>query len=293
MEVEKLVYGIYPKTNELRFHIGRWEKGKLPDAALNDEIETEKNVYYQILDENEIEHTDPLFNWYDILRPICLITDGIDLGPLSRFKETNSFYRMPIINSINGITIDPFDFSPLNENPPLPLYLPVGNHFNAFLPSPLSFYKMSRSTLSYDKFQTAIEKLYSEILKRFKIRKAVLYDPIPYEEKDVLDTSLLSDFQLKLVTTGKLYSGNVKGKLYSIISDYTPENFIISKKKSNVPGIKLIDGYSTKMENVSSINKAINSLDTDNIVISHREYLDFLPRIIADRKLELISMIGE
>lgn len=293
MEVEKLVYGIYPKTNELRLHIGRWEKEKLPDASLNGEIESEKRLFYQSLDGNEIEHTDPLFNWYDILRPLCLITDGIDLGPLSRFKETNSFYRMPIINSINGMTIDPVDFSPLNENPPLPLYLPDREHFSAFFPSPLSFYKMSRSALNYDKFQAGIEKLYSDILKQYGIKKAVLYDPIPYEENDVLDLGKLSEFQVRLVTTGRLYSGNIKGKIHSVIADYTPDNFKISREKSTVPGLKLIDGYSTKMENVGDMDKTIDSLDTDRVIISHREYFDFLPRIIADRKIELISRIGE
>ncbi len=293
MEVEKLVYGIYPKTNELRLHIGRWEKGRIPDASLNSEIESEKRSFYSTLNENSIEHTDPLFNWYDILRPICLMTDGIDLGPLSRFKETNSFYRMPVINYMGGLTMDPADFSPLNENPPLPLYVPDGNHFNAFLPSPLSFYKMSRTTLSYDKFQAGVEKLYREILGQLKLRKVVIYDPIPYGEKDVLDLSSLSEFQIRLVTTGKLYPGNIKGRLYSIISDYTQENFEISRLNSAVPGVKLIDGYSTKMESVVGINKILDSIDADRVIVSHREYFDFLPRMIADRKIELISGIGE
>jgi 5-methyltetrahydropteroyltriglutamate--homocysteine methyltransferase len=293
MKVEKLVYGIYPKTNELRLHIGRWEKGRIPDASLNTEIESEKRLFYGTLNENSIEHTDPLFNWYDILRPICLITDGIDLGSLSRFKETNSFYRMPVINYVGGITIDPADFFPLNENPPLPLYLPDGNHFSAFLPSPLSFYKMSRTTLSYDKFQEGLEKLYMEMLGQLKLSKVVIYDPIPYREEDVLDLSALSKFQIRLVTTGKLYPGNIKGKVYSIISDYTSENFEISRLNSAVPGVKLIDGYSTKMENVADINKVIDSLDTDRLIVSHSEYFDFLPRIIADRKIDLISRIGE
>lgn len=110
MQIDKLVYGIYPKTNELRLHIGRWEKGKIPDATLNENIESEKAMFYDLLKEGSIEHTDPLFNWYDILRPVSLIVDGIDLGPLTRFKETNSFYRMPVINNISGISIDPKDF---------------------------------------------------------------------------------------------------------------------------------------------------------------------------------------
>ncbi len=293
MQIDKLVYGIYPKTDELRLHIGRWEKGKLPDATLNENIESEKAMFYDLLKDGSIEHTDPLFNWYDILRPISLIIDGIDLGPLTRFKETNSFYRMPVISNISGISIDPGDFSPLNENPPLPLYVNNGNGFNAFLPSPMSFFKMSRSGIPYEDFQEKIEKVYAGILKGFNLKTLVLYDPMPYEKSDALDLTPLSDFKIKLVTTGKIYNDNIKGNLYSIIADYTDNNFSISKENSKVPGVKLIDGYSTRLENIGEINRTIESLDSDRVIISHREYFDFLPRIIADRKLDLISKIGE
>ena len=42
------------------------------------------------------------------------------------------FIKGAVINYMGGLTMDPADFSPLNENPPLPLYVPDGNHFNAF-----------------------------------------------------------------------------------------------------------------------------------------------------------------
>jgi 5-methyltetrahydropteroyltriglutamate--homocysteine methyltransferase len=293
MQIEKLVYGIYPKTNELRLHIGRWEKGKIPDATLNENMESEKAIFYDLLKEGSVEHTDPLFNWYDILRPVSLIVDGISLGSLTRFKETNSFYRMPVIDKISGISISPDDFSPLNENPPLPLYVNSGENFNAFLPSPISFFKMSRSNLPYSEFQEKIENIYANILKDFNIKSVVLYDPIPYEKSDILDLTNLKEFKLKVVTTGKLHSNNIKGNVYSIIADYNPENFKISKENSKVPGVKLIDGYNTRLEKIQDINRTIESLDADNIIVSHREYFDFLPRLIADRKLDLISRIGE
>ncbi len=293
MQVEKLVYGIYPKTNELRLHIGRWEKGMLPDASLSENIESEKALFYDLLSERSIHHTDPLFNWYDILRPISLIVDGIELGPLTRFKETNSFYRMPLVGDITGISVDPKNFSPLNENPPLPLYINSGEYFNAFLPSPVSFFKMSRSSIPYSEFQEKIENIYTGILKEFGLKSLVLYDPIPYEKTDVLDIRPMKDFKIKLITTGKLYSGNVNGNPYSIIVDYSAENFKISSEKSKVPGVKLVDGYNTRMETLSDINGKIESLDADRIIVSHSEYFDFLPRIIADRKLDLMSNIGE
>jgi 5-methyltetrahydropteroyltriglutamate--homocysteine methyltransferase len=293
MQVEKLVYGIYPKTSELRLHISRWEKGTIPDATLNENIKNDKEMLYNTMVENGIEHTDPLFNWYDIFRPLSLLIDGIELGPLTRFKETNTFYRMPEIQDVTGISIDPADFSPLNENPPLPLYLKSRAYFNAFLPSPLSFFKMSNSRIKYNEFQEKIEKIYIKILKEFHITSLVLYDPLPYSSSDILDISLLDDFKVKIVTTGKLFNSNVIGKPYSIIADYSAENFKIAREHSTVPGLKLIDGYSTRMEDVAEINKKINALDSNKIIVSHSEYFDFLPRIIADKKLEIIAKIGE
>ncbi len=293
MNIEKLVYGIYPKSNELRVHINRWEKGIIPDSSLNDMIMNEKNDLYKIYKDYNIVHTDPLFNWYDIFRPLTIIIDDMEPGPLTRFKETNTFYRMPIINGINDIIIDPAVFSPLNEEPPLPLYLKDDN-FNAFLPSPLSFYKMSQVSMEYKEFEKKLLSIYSKILKIFNINDVLLYDPLNYDKADIINITPLTDkFIVKIVTTGKLYKNNIKGKPYSIISDYDSNNFEIAKELSKVPGLKLIDGYNTKMEDLNEINNIIHNLDSDNLIVSHKEYFDFLPRIIADKKLNLMLKIGD
>ncbi len=293
MNIEKLVYGIYPKSNDLRVHINRWEKGIIPDSSLNDMIINEKNDLYKIYKDYNIIHTDPLFNWYDIFRPLTIIIDGMEPGPLTRFKETNTFYRMPIINGINDIIIDPAVFSPLNEEPPLPLYLKDDN-FNAFLPSPLSFYKMSQVSMEYKEFEKKLLSIYSKILKIFNINDVLLYDPLNYDKADIINITPLTDkFIVKIVTTGKLYKNNIKGKPYSIISDYDSNNFEIAKELSRVPGLKLIDGYNTKMEDLNEINNIIHNLDSDNLIVSHKEYFDFLPRIIADKKLNLMLKIGD
>ncbi len=293
MEVERLVYGIYPKSNELRLHIGRWEKGNIPDSTLNYNIESEKKLLYEKLNNYNIIHTDPLFNWYDILRPLSLIIDGIDLGPLTRFKETNTFYRLPVINNINGIDIDPADFSPLNENPPLPLYIEDEKNFAAFLPSPVSFYKMSRINMNYNEFEKKLENIYIKILKLYKTKNLVLYDPLPYSENDIIDLEALKNYKIRLVTTGNVHENNFKQKLYSIIVDYNTNNIPVSKKLSDVPGMKLIDGYNTKMENPDKLSEILSSLNLEKVIVSHSEYFDFLPRIIADKKIELISGVGE
>ncbi len=294
MKIEKLVYGIYPKTNDLRLHLSRWEKGLLPDSTINNEIIKEKEVLYKAYENFNITYTDPLFNWYDILRPIVLLTDNMEAGPLTRYKETNTFYRMPIVHEINDISIPPENFSPLNENPPLPLYIEKGENFNAFLPSPLSFYKMSKVDMKYEEFQEKLLNIYKNILKSFKTKSLVIYETLPLQKDDVLNLSQLTDkFSVKLVTTGRIYKSNIQGNLHSVICDDEYENIEISKSISRVPGIKLINGYNTRLESVDNINKILGKIGSDEVILSHKEYLDFLPRIIADKKVELMSRVGE
>ncbi len=294
MKVEKLVYGIYPKTNDLRLHLSRWEKGLLPDSTINNEIIKEKEILYERYKNLNITYTDPLFNWYDIFRPIVLLVDNMEAGPLTRYKETNTFYRMPIVHEINDITIAPEIFSPLNENPPLPLYVENGTDFNAFLPSPLSFYKMSKVDMKYETFEEKLLNIYKNILKNFKTNSLVIYETLPFQKDEVLNLSQLTDkFSVKLITTGRIYNNNIHGSPHSVVCDDEYENIEISKSISRVPGIKLIDGYNTRMESIDNINRDLEKIGSDEVILSHKEYLDFLPRIIADKKIELMSRVGE
>ncbi len=294
MKVEKLVYGIYPKTNDLRLHLSRWEKGLLPDSTINNEIIKEKEILYERYKNLNITYTDPLFNWYDIFRPIVLLVDNMEAGPLTRYKETNTFYRMPIVHEINDITIAPEIFSPLNENPPLPLYVENGTDFNAFLPSPLSFYKMSKVDMKYETFEEKLLNIYKNILKNFKTNSLVIYETLPFQKDEVLNLSQLTDkFSVKLITTGRIYNNNIQGSPHSVVCDDEYENIEISKSISRVPGIKLIDGYNTRMESIDNINRDLEKIGSDEVILSHKEYLDFLPRIIADKKIELMSRVGE
>ncbi|KJE49406.1 MULTISPECIES: hypothetical protein [Acidiplasma] len=294
MKINTLVYGIYPKTNELRLSISRWEKGLLPDAALNDRIDDEKHEFYDRLNNNGILYTDPLFNWYDIFRPLVLITDGMQPGPLTRYKETNTFYRMPEVSEIGGIKYSPDKFTPLNENPPLPLYAEYGKDFNAFLPSPYTFFRMSRVEMAYNDFEKQLLNNYVQILKKFRTKNVVLFDSMPYEKNSVLNLEdFVKEYNVRLITAGNIYKENIRGRPKSIICDNNENNVKIASEISDEPGIKLIDGYNTKLEKPEDIKNEALKYDLDSIIITHTEYFDFLPRMIADKKIEIMSKIGD
>ncbi len=106
VRMEGFVHGIYPKSEKLRVRIGRWERGSLSAGELNDLIADETAIYEDLFDGQAL-HTDPLFNWYDIFRPIVLMSSGMDLGPLTRFEETNTFYRIPQLHGLPSLRIPP------------------------------------------------------------------------------------------------------------------------------------------------------------------------------------------
>lgn len=301
VKVETHIFGIYPKTEELRIKINRWERGRLQTSEISETISKEKETYYKLVKDAGITtFTDPLFNWYDILRPIVLLSGG-KLGPLTRYKENNTFYRLPEFDAVSGLALDPTKSGEIEANPPLPLYQGTDEEgFSAFLPSPVTLYRMSQVSekVSKAKFVSAIIDNYLEICKKFGIRRISLFESFEYGDEDISFLDRLSDeLDVYLITEGEIRDeqfSKLNGKLYSIIVSDT-SNFSVALKHSKVPGIKLIDARNTKLETVDSVKSQIASVagGAEKVVVTVTDYLDFLPRSIADKKVEILSKVGE
>lgn len=304
VKIETHIYGIYPKTEDLRKKINRWERGKLETKEIAETLEREKDIYYDLIAQAGTgSFTDPLFNWYDILRPVALLS-GAELGPLTRYKETNTFYRLPEYQSVSGPTKNPLEHGELDSNPPLPLYRkPDSEGFSLFLPSPLTLLRMSelREGLSRDAFLKGIIPVYLEICKAYGAKNITFFEAFPYIDDDSLSflDSFTGDYRVYLITEGVLSENLFKGlksKPYSVVTG-DEGSFRVAADVSEAPGFKLVDAHNTKLENVSEIRKKAEKLasgsKSDKIVVANSDYLDFLPREIADRKVKILSEIGE
>lgn len=303
VSIETHIYGIYPKTEELRIRINRWERGRIPTKEISELLSKEKDVYYNLMKNSGITYfTDPLFNWYDILRPVALLS-GATLGPLTRYKENNTFYRLPEFSQLKGIEDDISSGMELQDNPPLPLYQGSDqNGFSAFLPSPISFYRMAQvdDSISKEKFISGITENYLEIFRKLGIKRATLFESFEYNGDDLsfLD-SLTGKLDVILVTEGEISDGIFKGlsgKPYSIVTGDV-DNAEVAARYSLVPGIKAIDAHNTKLENEKSVKERAESVaaktGSDTVLLANSDYLDFLPRSIADRKVGIMAGSGE
>lgn len=303
VEVETHIYGIYPKTEDLRKKINRWERKKIETKDIEETLRQEKDIYFDLVNKSGIDvFTDPLFNWYDILRPIVLLSGG-KLGPLTRYKETNTFYRLPEFDQVSELTADPTKDGELSSNPPLPLYRKADQKgFSAFFPSPVTLYRMSKvsDSISAGDFYKGIARNYVAICKKFGIKNVTLFEAFEYNGEDLsfLD-SLTENLRVYLVTTGEIsekHFASVSKKPYSVIAE-DEDNLNVASKVSEVPGIKIVDAHNTKLEDSSSLSKKVKTLSEKSgikrIVLANSDYLDFLPRGIADKKIEILSKVGE
>jgi len=295
MKVETMLYGIFPKSEHLRRKIGLWERNSLSGKEICQVLADEKERLYDLFKRNSLTYyTDPLLNWYDIFRPVALSLDGIELGPLTRYLETNTFYRRPVVSHVGKIKADPKDFFELKENPPLPLFN-LDKNASLFLPSPHTFYELSSvpGNLAFDSFSKAVLENYEKIANIFGTRKITLFDAVPYGRRSL---SFLNDFAKKLtltlVVSGPISEANFLGlntKIETIAVD--PPFMETAQRHSRVPAVKIIDAHRTSMDDVS---KYFDSLSTYNhVIVTTNDYLDFLPEQIAIAKVKLMGKVGE
>ncbi len=283
MELISLLYGIYPRTDDLRRAYGKWEKGQMSSVEISTKIQEESTLYYDLVREASLNYfTDPLFNWFDILRPIALSIEGIKLGPLSRYKDTNTFYREPEIEKIGKLGgLD--TFREVEENPPFPAYHQNGSEsYVHFLPGINSFMRMSRIVGNPPEIRERLKETYMEIVEKLKVKRLLIYEPF-----EAVDFEIYKDLNEAastfLVITGGMGTFNADSgkKFYSIIGD-NPYSY---SKYCEIPGVKSVSAQSTKVnDNVLQKVKQYSS-DFDKLIIANTESFDFLPRAIADKKI--------
>ncbi|WP_297215706.1 hypothetical protein [Thermoplasma sp.] len=290
--LKTLVYGLYPRSEKLRRSYNRWERGMIKTEDLSEIIREEKYAFYEMMERSGIEiYTDPLFNWYDILRPIVLSMENVKLGPLTRYLETNTFYRMPEFYGIPRIFKDLTKFEQLEENPPLPAYQ-LDRKSLLFLPSPYSLVRMSRleADLREDVLLRSLVDEYIKIVKAFSGRKLVLFDVFDYGKHNIsyLDP-LLQSTGVILIARGIPKEQNLKGlkhKFEALVADGVDRDLL---NYSDSLGIKAVSAHKTKIEGASIEKKMDDSVD----LITHDDYMDFLPREIADIKVEVLGKMGD
>lgn len=299
-KIRSMIYGIYPRSEPLRISISKWERNAISQDELQDVISREKNDLLEKFRSDGIwGYTDPLSNWNDILRGVTRILTQVNLGKLTRYKETNTFYKQP---EFTGYPEFAGKIAPPDHDTHLPgqLFESSGSGYFHFLPGIDSLLNMSviDPDLDVEKLHESTLMVYKQIIREYGIKDLVLFEPYPGDIASSVYEDLFSSTHVHYVIDD-LHHGFFKE------IKKQPESVVVKSRDAfqelhavtDIPGLALFDAQNTKIEDPVSIRSDILALaesgGEDEVVVTHTEYLDFLPRIIADKKAKSIGDAGD
>lgn len=133
-EIKAYAPGIYARSEELVQATRDLDRGRTTEGAVEEQRQADVRSFLGAQREAGLDYfSDGLLNWQDIFRPFDEAAEGLRPGPLTRFSNTNTFYRAPAVEAETPKLVEPLKetFFRIGE-------LPRGQ-WAATLPSPHSF----------------------------------------------------------------------------------------------------------------------------------------------------------
>jgi 5-methyltetrahydropteroyltriglutamate--homocysteine methyltransferase len=128
LEINAYVAGIYPRSEELVRATRDLDRGRTTLAAVEKQFDRDLSELLALEGDAGLDLlSDGMLRWQDLFRPLVEATEGVEAGPLTRFLDTNTFYRAPVVDG------EPRLLEPL-QAPDLP-----DGRWLATLPAPSAF----------------------------------------------------------------------------------------------------------------------------------------------------------
>jgi 5-methyltetrahydropteroyltriglutamate--homocysteine methyltransferase len=131
LEIKAYAPGIYARSEELVQATRDLDRDRATAEAVEERREADMHSFLDVQRKARLEYlSDGLLNWQDIFRPFGEAARGLATGPLTRFLNTNTFFRAPAVTEEAPKLVEP-----LGEP-----YFSIGelprNRWVATLPSP-------------------------------------------------------------------------------------------------------------------------------------------------------------
>ncbi len=264
---EAFVSGIFPRSDELIKAINLFERKKISSEDLEKRINDEK-IFWIEKQKGLTYISDPAITWNDIFRPFIMNAKNIEIGPLTRYLETNTFFKKPIINNYP-------EFGDIikNEYPDRPILDKVDK---ILLPGPYTFISVSEIESDLDK--NKVFNIISDFI--FSIAGKCRYAEFKeFIVKDINTLKSLRDIYSTYSGRGYVFTNIKTNDFIDFPTDYAVKSDNFRNLPENVI-IEYIDVFKTKIENFDHI--------PENVRITTNESLEFLPYSIALKKVELM-----
>jgi 5-methyltetrahydropteroyltriglutamate--homocysteine methyltransferase len=129
--VKAFIPGLYPRSEALVQATRDLDRGRTTDQAVDEQVERDLAELISVQEQAGLDLlADGMLRWQDVFRPLVEAADGLDTGALTRFLDTNTFYRAP-----SASTATPTLGEPLIER----YIVPIDGPRLVTLPSPFAF----------------------------------------------------------------------------------------------------------------------------------------------------------
>ena len=130
-EIKAYAPGIYARSEELVQATRDLDRDRATAEAVEERREADMRSFLDAQREARLDYlSDGLLNWQDIFRPFGEAARGLAAGPLTRFLNTNTFFRAPAVTDETPKLVEPLA-EPCFSTGELPR-----NRWVATLPSP-------------------------------------------------------------------------------------------------------------------------------------------------------------
>ncbi|TML57628.1 MAG: hypothetical protein E6G22_15380 [Actinobacteria bacterium] len=102
--------GIHPRSEALVQATRDLDRGRTSAEAVDEQLQRDLDELVRVQQEAGLDLlADGMLRWQDLFRPLLEASDGLEPGPLTRFLDTNSFYRAPTATSAEPRLRQPLD----------------------------------------------------------------------------------------------------------------------------------------------------------------------------------------
>jgi 5-methyltetrahydropteroyltriglutamate--homocysteine methyltransferase len=289
-ELKAYAPGIYPRSEALVQATRDLDRGRTTAQAVDGQVAIDFGELVSVQRTAGLTLlSDGMLAWQDIFRPLADRSDGLDARPLTRFLDTNTFYRAVLVEG-----------EPRLREPVAPPDLPGG--WLATLPSPLAFSRATRGAASAAVLAANVLAPQVEAYAAAGCALVVLSDPFLAQEGGApelvaalreLPTSVSLALQLPFVDAapvlGDLADFPVDAlgiDFYATSLDGVPDGF----PKEIIAGV--VDARSSALEDPSEIAtfvQAVAERASAGVSLAPNGDLQFVPETIARQKIACLG----
>lgn len=321
MLVKKALLGSFPKNPKLGKVISWYNTGKINKDKLEKYLKDNIEKLFKLAIDVGLEYTtNGLFRWDDIVDTTFGYIKGAEKGALQRFFDNNFYYRQPVINNKIQKKENSEYVHDLEVSRKIKDEIGLKSKLKAVVIGPLTYYSLSEN--SYYKNPIDLLQDYAYVTNSILEEVSNYVEAIEIHEPSIFSKNIERGLLEKLPEIYKIMLSNIKLEkhivtyfeiknmkrldyLFSLPADYFGVDIIENTKRlariypyftNRKVYLGILNARNTKMERLSTIIRVFKSVKergASDIIIGNDTLLDFIPEIIAIKKLKLLKKLDK